>query len=250
MSAVVIANWKMHGSGGALSEFALQWQALCHQALPSVDTVLCPPAVYAHRAAQVLPQWALGAQDCAPWTEGAYTGDISASMLADVGCSWVILGHSERRHGHNEGDALIAQKARAAANAGLTAVVCVGESLEQRQAGMQEQVVGDQLRGSLQGLAAGEFVIAYEPIWAIGTGHTATPDQANGMHEYIRQVLKQLLGDQGSDIALLYGGSVKPDNAGELFACPSIDGALVGGASLTADSFYAIAKAASESGRT
>ena len=250
MSAVVIANWKMHGSGSALSAFASQWHALSEQPLPNVDVVLCPPGVYAQRAQQLLPGLALGAQDCAPVAEGAYTGDISAPMLADLGCSWVIVGHSERRQGHGETDALVAQKARAAANAGLTAVVCVGESLEQRQGGLQEQVVSAQLQGSLQGLAAGEFVVAYEPIWAIGTGHTATPEQANSMHEHIRQTLVQLLGRRGGDIALLYGGSVKPDNAGELFACPSIDGALVGGASLMADSFYAIAKAASESGRT
>ncbi len=250
MSAVIIANWKMHGSTAALSEFAECWRGLGQQNVANVQLVLCPPAVYAQRAQQLLPDFAVGAQDCAAYREGAYTGDTSAAMLADIGCSWVIVGHSERRQGHGDTDAVVAQKARAAADAGLTAVVCVGESLDQRQAGKQGQVVSEQLQNSLQGLAANEFVIAYEPIWAIGTGHTATPEQANSMHEHIRQQLRQLLGRRGEDIALLYGGSVKPDNAGELLACNSIDGALVGGASLVADSFYAIAKAASESGRT
>ena len=249
MSALVIANWKMNGGLPAIQRFADQWTAGSPANLDDVRTVICPPAPFMPAVASAMPAMELGAQDCSANLPGAFTGEVSADMFAEVGCDWVIVGHSERRQYHGETSELVAEKARRVIDAGMTAVVCVGESLTQREAGEHEAVVTAQVSESLEGVAAAAVVVAYEPVWAIGTGKTATPEQANDMHRVIRTELTRRYGDDADQIAVIYGGSVKPDNAAELFACDMIDGALVGGASLEADSFMAIAQAAS-SGRT
>jgi triosephosphate isomerase len=188
---------------------------------------------------------AVGAQDCSHMQSGAYTGEVSAEMLVDQGCRWVILGHSERRQYHAESDDLVAAKLTAAVQAGLFPIVCVGETREQREAAEAEAVVERQLRGALAAQAdLRGLVIAYEPVWAIGTGLTATPEQAQAMHAFIRQQLDGIDGVDAPATRILYGGSVKAGNAGELFAQPDIDGALVGGASLVAEDFLAIIRAA------
>lgn len=187
----------------------------------------------------------IAAQDCAPVSEdSANTGEVSASMLADVGCSHVILGHSERRQFHGETDSSVNLKTKAALGAGIVPIVCVGESLQEREAGRHFDIVGGQIRGALDGLTTsdlGRIIIAYEPVWAIGTGKTASPEQAQEMHGHLRRVLTELAGKEVSDATrILYGGSVKPENIRDLMKMPDIDGALVGGASLTADSFGSI----------
>lgn len=176
---------------------------------------------------------------------GAYTGDVASGMLAELGCRWVILGHSERRQYHGESDVLVAAKVAAAVAAGLRPIVCVGETLEQREAGDAQQVVRAQLEGALRGQASlAALVVAYEPVWAIGTGRTATPEQAQDMHECIRSCLGTIGGVNANATRVLYGGSVKADNAAQLFAQPDIDGALVGGAALIAADFLTIVNAA------
>ena len=178
-------------------------------------------------------------------TSGAFTGEVSAEMLADLGCSWVILGHSERRQYHAESDSLVAAKLGAAVNAGLKPIVCVGETREQRESGEAESVVGTQIAGALSDQPALDgLVVAYEPVWAIGTGLTATPQQAQDMHAFIRESLQGIAGIDAVATRILYGGSVKPGNAAELFGQRDIDGALVGGAALVAEDFRAIVKAA------
>jgi triosephosphate isomerase len=190
----------------------------------------------------------VGAQDCSRLQSGAFTGDVAPKMLADLGCRWVILGHSERRHYHRESDALVSAKVAAAIEAGLRPIVCVGETLQQREAGDAEAVVAAQLQGSLgEQTSIDGLVIAYEPVWAIGTGLTATPEQAQGMHAFIRGYLGNLAGMEGAT-RVLYGGSVRADNAAKLFAQRDIDGALVGGASLLAAEFLAIVKSATVTG--
>jgi triosephosphate isomerase len=208
----------------------------------SVDVVVCPPAVWLDAVRERVAQSgvALGAQNVNAAESGAFTGEISAGMLTDLDVEYVIVGHSERRALYGETDDVIAEKARAAQAAGLTPIVCVGETLEQRDAGEAESTVLSQLEGSLAGVDDG-VVVAYEPVWAIGTGRTASPDQAQAMHAAIRSALEARF---GQTVPTLYGGSVKPGNAAELFAQPDIDGALVGGASLNADSFAAIVAAA------
>jgi triosephosphate isomerase len=184
---------------------------------------------------------AVGAQDCSHMASGAYTGEVAAQMLVDLGCQWVILGHSERRQYHAESDNLVAAKLAAAIDAGIRPIVCVGETREQREEGEAETVVANQLRGALdgQGNLAG-LVVAYEPVWAIGTGLTASPDEAQAMHAFIRACLADVAGIEADDTRVLYGGSVKAANAAELFAQKDIDGALVGGAALDAGEFLAI----------
>ncbi len=215
-----------------------------------VEVAVCPPFVYLRDVADVLAGTpvGLGGQNMHFEPSGAYTGEISPAMLTDVGCRYVILGHSERREYFHETDALVNQKVRAALQAGLTPIVCVGERLEQRESGQTAEVVEQQVRGSLAGLSSeegGKLVIAYEPVWAIGTGRTATPEQAEEVHAQIRQWLASLFGPGVAEtIRIQYGGSVKPDNARDLLAQPNIDGALVGGASLKVDSFAAIVQAA------
>jgi len=247
MSAVVIANWKMNGALTGIELFAQQWQGF--DVPHDVQAVICPPFVYLDALRRLMPKTVqLGAQDCSAHADGAYTGDIAADMLVELGCDWVILGHSERRVYQGEDDALIAAKAVQAQTAGLSAVVCVGEHLEQRQSGEHQAVVAAQLAGSLSGVTPENLVIAYEPVWAIGTGQSATPAQAQAMHRWIRSCLVQHFGAASEQIAVIYGGSVKPETAAELFDCDTIDGALVGGASLEAKSFGEIVLAAA-SGR-
>jgi triosephosphate isomerase len=230
--------------------------ALIHQLLdkskPSdkVEVAVCPPAVYVHDVGAALrgSHIALGAQNMYYTEEGAYTGEISGKMLKDLGCRYVILGHSERRQLMGETDAQVNQKVHAALKVGLVPIVCVGETLEQREAGQTTTVVRTQTEGSLAGLTseqAAGIVLAYEPVWAIGTGKTATPAQAEEVHADIRALLSTMFGaETAQKIRIQYGGSVKADNAKELLSQPNIDGALVGGASLKADSFLPIIEAA------
>jgi triosephosphate isomerase len=208
------------------------------------DILICPPATLLGAAAAMLAGsriW-LGAQDCHAAKSGAHTGDLSAAMLHDAGARFVILGHSERRADHGETDAVVRDKVRAAIAAGLTPIVCVGETEAEREAGLQDQVVATQLRGSLPDGFSGD--VAYEPVWAIGTGRVPKEDDVAAMHAHIRAVLVERLGDAGRAPRILYGGSVKPSNARALLALPEVGGALVGGASLNAADFLAIVQAA------
>lgn len=238
--SIIVGNWKMNGSRAQLAEFAAGWAPED----ASATVVLAPPYPYLPLMAEHLPGVGLAAQDCSANDGGAFTGEVAADMLVDAGCQWVILGHSERREYHGESDALVAEKLAAALASGLRPIVCVGETLAQREAGEHEAVVSAQVLGSLGEADLSTVVVAYEPVWAIGTGVTATPEQANAMHGTIRALLVERFGDVGQRIPLLYGGSVKPGNAAELFACEFIDGALVGGASLKAADFAAIVGAA------
>ena len=243
MLKLAAGNWKMNGSPTALAEVAALHAA--HPA-PGCEMLLCPPATLLAQMA-----WAakgsvlrLGGQDCHPASAGAHTGDISATMLRDAGASYVILGHSERRADHGESDALVRAKAEAAIAAGLIAIVCIGETEGQRDTGATLAVIGAQLHGSVPTDALAEhLVIAYEPVWAIGTGRTPTLAQIAEVHAYVRQHLAAHIGAQAAAVRLLYGGSVKPGNAAEIFALPDVDGALVGGASLKAADFGAIVAA-------
>jgi triosephosphate isomerase len=241
---LVVANWKMHGSRASVDELLAGLLADLESA--AADVAVCPSYIHIAQAVEHCAgsAVAVGAQDCSHMESGAYTGEVAPGMLRDGGCTLVILGHSERRQYHGESDDLVAAKLSAARTAGLRPVLCVGETREQREAGEAESVVASQLSGALsgQGDAAG-LVVAYEPVWAIGTGLTATPDQAQAMHAFVREQSSQL-GVDAENTPLLYGGSVKADNAAELFAQPDIDGALVGGASLDFSAFRAIIAAA------
>jgi triosephosphate isomerase (TIM) len=241
---LVAGNWKMHGLDGSLAELRTLRERLTQAPIPEADVMVCPPATLLTRARDILSgsAIALGAQDCHPLPSGAHTGDISAEMLADAGAQAVIVGHSERRIDHGEIDALVNAKALAAFRAGLTAIICVGETEAQRREGETLEVIRHQLQGSVPEEArAATTVIAYEPVWAIGSGLTPTPADVAEVHGFIRSVLAQLLGEAESGaMRILYGGSVKPANAGELLFVPDVNGALVGGASLKADDFYAI----------
>jgi triosephosphate isomerase len=240
---LVAGNWKMHGSRDSVA--ALLGTLASAPVNGAADVVVCPTYVHIGQAVEACAGTPIGVggQDCSHVAEGAYTGDVSAAMLADLGCRWVILGHSERRSYHGESDDLVAAKLGAAADAGLMPIVCVGETREQRESGEAEAVVTGQLRGALSDQAdLTGLVIAYEPVWAIGTGLTASPAQAQAMHALIRAELSAMgLAAEGTRI--LYGGSVKPGNAAELFAQQDIDGALVGGAALVAEDFMAIVAA-------
>ena len=242
---LVVGNWKMHGYRDSVEALLSE---LVVAALPDgVDVAVCPTYLHIHQALSLCSGSAVtvGAQDCSAQADGAYTGEVAAPMLADAGCDWVILGHSERRQYHAESDALVAAKLVAALDAGLRPILCVGETRAQRESGDAESVVDAQLKGALGALtAAPGLVIAYEPVWAIGTGLTASPAEAQAMHAFIRGGLDGLAGLDSGDTCLLYGGSVKADNAHELFAEKDIDGALVGGASLKAADFLAIVNAA------
>lgn len=236
-------NWKMNGTSADLSEVATLAATF---PAPSVDILICPPATLLSRMAATPGPLAFGGQDCHANAKGAHTGDISAAMLRDAGATHVILGHSERRTDHAETDAMVAAKARAARAAALTAVICVGETEAQRRAGETLAIVGQQLAGSIpDGATAADTVIAYEPVWAIGTGLIPTTDQIAEVHAFIRQTLVSRFGAEGTGIRILYGGSVKPTNAAEIFAVADVDGALVGGASLKAADFGPIITALS-----
>ena len=242
---LVLGNWKMHGSRAANAELLA---ALLAGRPYTADVAVCVPFVFLHETAATLAgsdlRW--GAQDVSAQAPGAFTGEVSAAMLAECGCRYTLVGHSERRAYHAESDALVAQKAQAALAKGVTPVVCVGETLAERDAGQTEAVVKRQLSAVIHQLAhcAAEMVVAYEPVWAIGTGRTATPEQAQAVHAVLRAQLQAATG-HGQTMKILYGGSVKPDNAATLFAQPDIDGGLIGGASLKAADFIAICRAAS-----
>jgi triosephosphate isomerase (TIM) len=241
---LVAGNWKMNGLAGSLAEIDAMRRAADAGESGEAELLVCPPATLIALAASRIGGGALrlGAQDCAPEPSGAFTGDISAPMLKDAGASYVIVGHSERRTLHHETDALVRAKAEAALKAGLTPIVCVGETHAERDAGQQAAVVVRQLRGSLPPKASSEtVVVAYEPIWAIGTGVTPTPKDIAAVHNGIRALLADMFGPLCAKIRLLYGGSVKPSNCQELLTLDNVDGALVGGASLKAAEFLAIA---------
>lgn len=237
-------NWKMNGTSAELSR--LKTLAEGHGAA-GCDVLICPPATLLSRAAEALSgsAIALGGQDCHADNSGAHTGDTSAEMLKDAGASFVILGHSERRADHGESDETVRAKSEAAIAAGLTAVICLGESLEEREADKTLDVIGTQLQGSTPDDATGEsVVIAYEPVWAIGTGKVPTMEQIGEVHDFIRARLEERFGTEpGGAIRILYGGSVKPGNASEIFAVSNVDGALVGGASLKPEDFGPIIQA-------
>jgi triosephosphate isomerase (TIM) len=246
MPQLIAGNWKMHGL--AADAVALAKAVAAGAGGVPCELLVCPPHVHLAAVAQALTgsPVALGGQDCHQAKQGAHTGDISAPMLRDVGATWVVLGHSERRQNHGETDELVREKVLGAVETGLTPIVCVGETVAQRAGGQETEVVGWQLSGSLPQGFAKSFVgvVAYEPIWAIGTGQTATEDDVATMHAFIREELVRQFGDAGQGIRILYGGSVRPANAGSLLAVPHVGGALVGGASLKAEEFLAIARAA------
>lgn len=244
MPKLAAGNWKMNGTGADLGE--IDALVAAHPA-PGCEVLICPPATLIARMAAKAAGSAVmvGGQDCHAAASGAHTGDISAAMLAEAGAGHVILGHSERRADHGETDAEVRAKTCAAWDAGLVAIVCVGETLDEREAGQTLAVVGGQLEGSLpDGVTAANTVVAYEPVWAIGTGKVATPEQAQDVHALIRSLLTEMASPEVADgIRIQYGGSVKAGNAADLAAQPDIDGALVGGASLEAEGFLAIAAA-------
>jgi triosephosphate isomerase (TIM) len=241
---LVVGNWKMHGSRAANAELL---SALLAARPFAADVAVCVPGVFLSEVAATLAASELrwGAQDVSAHEQGAYTGEISAGMLHELGCRFTLVGHSERRAYHAESDQLVAQKAQVALGKGVTPIVCVGETLAERDAGQTEAVVKRQLSAVIHQLAhcAAEMVVAYEPVWAIGTGRTASPEQAQAVHAVLRAQLQAATG-RADTMKILYGGSVKADNAATLFAQPDIDGGLIGGASLKAADFIAICRAA------
>jgi triosephosphate isomerase (TIM) len=243
---LVAGNWKMNGLKAGLEEIAAMQRAVGAGQAGRAEVLVCPPATLIISAAAALRggPMAVGAQDCHPKASGAFTGDISAPMLKDAGAAYVIVGHSERRAGYGESDALVRSKAEAAIEAGLAAIVCVGETKAEREAGEAVSVVSGQIRGSLPPTAApANLVVAYEPVWAIGSGLTPTAADVAQMHASVRALLGEIYGEAGAQMRILYGGSVKPSNASELLGLANVDGALVGGASLKAVEFIAIAAA-------
>ena len=240
----IVGNWKMNGSRSMLAEArAIDRGAARH---PGVEVGIAPPFTLIQVMAEAAEAIAVGGQDCHAQPAGAFTGDVAAPMLADAGAGFVIVGHSERRALHGETDAVVRAKAEAALAAGLGVIVCVGETEAQRDAGQAVAVVTGQLSGSLpvgENVAA-QVTVAYEPVWAIGTGRVASAQDVNAMHRAIRAKLAALLGDDGAGVRILYGGSVNAGNAAELLSAEDVGGALVGGASLMADSFLAIVMAA------
>ena len=245
MKKLVAGNWKMHGLAADLAEV----QAIAEQSkqYPGVDVALCLPAILIERAARAVPGFAIGAQDVHQASHGAYTGSTSAQMLLDAGASLTIVGHSERREFQRESDADVKAKAEAALASGLGVILCVGEALDVREAGRAVETVAAQLDASLPGAQA-KLAVAYEPIWAIGTGKVPTTAEIGEMHAALRRRLAAAYGETGGRMAILYGGSVKASNAAEIFAVPDVDGALVGGASLKAADFIPIVAAAAVEG--
>jgi triosephosphate isomerase len=242
---LVAGNWKMNGLGASLSEAEALAKALQEQAA-ACRVALCPPATLIERMGRVLAETSvgLGGQDCHAEASGAFTGSVSADMLVDAGAALVILGHSERRAGFGETDADVAAKVEAALAAGLEPIVCIGETLAEREAGQAVEVVSRQVAGSLPVSLSGKaFAVAYEPVWAIGTGLTPTLEQIEEVHAAVRAAMVARLGEGGRIAPILYGGSVKPSNAGEILAVAEVGGALVGGASLKAEDFLGIIRA-------
>jgi triosephosphate isomerase len=240
---LIAGNWKMNGLKASMTEFEAML-AGAPAVAGKVDLLVCPPvtllAAFADQARGT--DLVVGAQDCHPRASGAHTGDISAEMLADAGAKAIIVGHSERRADHGESDALVRQKAEAAWRAGLTAIVCIGETQAHRDGGQTLDICSGQLKGSLpDGATSANLVVAYEPVWAIGTGLTPTTADVEQVHRFIREALTDRFKSEGALIRILYGGSVKPSNAAELMAVGNVNGALIGGASLKAVDFLAIA---------
>jgi triosephosphate isomerase len=245
---LVAGNWKMNGSLDSIKSLVEGIKA-GKDAVTTAEMAVCPPFVYVARVAEMLAgtKIAVGAQDVSDQEAGAFTGEVAPGMLTDIGCKYVIVGHSERRSLYGESDEFTAGKFAAARKAGLVPILCVGELLEEREQGVTEAVVARQLDAviKLEGIAAlGDAVIAYEPVWAIGTGKTATPEQAQEVHAFIRGKLATLDADIAEKVQILYGGSMNAGNAADLLAMSDIDGGLIGGASLKADDFLAIGKAA------
>ena len=243
---LVAGNWKMNGLKASLAEIAGMARGYDLGLRSRVELLVCPPATLVAAAASAVAgtRIGVGGQDCHARKDGAHTGDTSAEMLKDAGASYVIVGHSERRADHSESDAVVRGKAEAAIRAGLVAIVCCGETEAERKGGKTLDVVGRQLDGSVPaGATARQLVVAYEPVWAIGTGLTPTADDVAEVHAFIRARLSKIVGAQGASVRLLYGGSVKPSNAAELMGVANVDGALVGGASLKAVDFLGIATA-------
>jgi len=246
MRMLLAGNWKMNGLKASLGEIRALGRALADTPI-AADVLICPPATLIAEAAKAAAGSvvAIGGQDCHPEPAGAYTGDISAEMLRDAGATAVIVGHSERRQYHHETDAIIAAKARAGQRAGLSVILCVGESEAERQAGSAIAVVTEQFRACLpSSISSLGLVIAYEPVWAIGSGRPCTTADITEMHRVLREELLRRFGAEAKAIRTLYGGSVKPQNAAEILNLPDVDGALIGGASLKAADFLAIARAA------
>jgi triosephosphate isomerase (TIM) len=241
---LIAGNWKMNGLKSSMAEFEAMLKG-APALTAKADLLVCPPATLVSAfaaAAEGSKALAVGAQDCHPKSSGAHTGDISAEMLADAGAKAIIVGHSERRADHGESDALVRAKTEAVWRAGLTAIVCIGETQGHRDAGQTLDVCNTQLTHSLpDACRADNLVVAYEPIWAIGTGLTPTPKDVEQVHAFIRKLLNERFGGEGARMRILYGGSVKPSNAAELMAVANVNGALVGGASLKAADFLAIA---------
>jgi triosephosphate isomerase (TIM) len=244
MTKLIVGNWKMNGLRASLAEVKAMVEGISDHATGKVDVVICPPATLIASAHKMIEgsQVRLGGQDCHTAVSGAHTGDVSATMLADAGASYVIVGHSERRSDHGESSAVVQAKAATAIAAGLVPIICVGESEAQRDAGQAEAIVLEQVLSSIpSACTANQICVAYEPVWAIGTGRTPSAEDVAAMHRAIRQTLASRFGDaEGQSIAILYGGSVNPKNAAELLAVSNVNGALVGGASLTAANFLGI----------
>ena len=249
MKKLIAGNWKMNGSKADAISLAQELVALVKNdldILQRADLLVCPPFLHIESVQKAIgsSELSTGAQDCAQTSNGAYTGDISAAMINDIGCEYVILGHSERRTNHQESDSIVSQKAKTAHEHDLITIICVGETAEERDQGKENDVIGGQLDGSIPDTATtNNIVIAYEPVWAIGSGKTASPEDVANMHAFIRAKLENRFTD-GNTVRILYGGSMKPENAKALLSTPNVDGGLIGGASLKADQFIAIAKEA------
>ncbi len=242
---IVAGNWKMNGSKALAQTLVSDVQSQTASLDNGVEVVIIPPAIYVGDVvANAGGSLSVGVQNVGQWSSGAYTGEISAEMAVDQGCQYALIGHSERRQLFGESDDVVAEKVGRVISAGLYAVLCVGETLEEREAGKAESVVASQVKAGLAGVAKDQWqrvIVAYEPVWAIGTGKTATAQDAQAMHASLRQVLSEM-GAPANEISLLYGGSVKADNAAALFAEPDIDGGLIGGASLVAEDFVSICR--------
>ncbi len=240
---IIAGNWKMNMDRAGAKSLAASLSDYCDKSSnDTMQMIVFPPAVLIDTvAAAASKNLGIGGQDCHPNASGAHTGDISPAMLSESGCGWVLVGHSERRVDHAESNGLVRSKALAAHHHGLIPIICIGETLAERQSGSANAVVGEQLAQSLADLPAGQFAVAYEPIWAIGTGQVASLDDIAQMHDHLRSSLLAINPDYGT-VPLLYGGSVKPDNARDILSIGNVGGALVGGASLKADDFIAIAE--------
>lgn len=246
VTPLIAGNWKMHGTSASLAEVTRLGELLAACTPPRCTIVVCPPATLLAQLTTIASSAGIvsGGQDCHAAPSGAHTGDIAATMLADAGAQYVIVGHSERRTNHGETDELVRTKALAGLAAGLMPIICVGETEAERDAGRAPAVVATQLQGSIpEDWSGRDLVVAYEPVWAIGTGRTPTLAEIADMHGSIRTALSQRFGDAGEGVRILYGGSVKPGNARDILALENVNGALVGGASLLANDFYAIISA-------